>query len=41
LPRLGQAGTRGDILASLEVELPDELSDRQKELFEELRGTGV
>jgi len=41
LPRLGQAETRGDILASLEVELPDELSDRQRELFEELRGTGV
>lgn len=41
VPRLGQADSRGDILASLEVALPEELSDRQKELFEELRSSGL
>ncbi len=41
LPRLGKSDGRGDILASLAVELPSTLSERQKELFEELRGSGV
>jgi curved DNA-binding protein len=41
LPRRGQAQARGDILASLAVELPSALSERQRELFEELRGGGV
>ncbi len=41
LPRLGQAQVRGDLLATLAVEVPSELSRRQRELFEELRGTGV
>jgi curved DNA-binding protein len=41
LPRRGGAGARGDILASLAVELPAQLSKRQKELFEELRSSGV
>jgi curved DNA-binding protein len=41
LPRRGQAEARGDILASLAVELPNELSGRQRELFEELRGSGL
>ncbi len=31
----------GDLLATLAVEVPSELSRRQRELFEELRGTGV
>jgi curved DNA-binding protein len=41
LPRLGKTGLRGDLLASLAVALPGTLSKRQKELFEELRGSGV
>ena len=41
LPRLGKKDERGDVLANLAVELPSELSERQKELFEELRGSGV
>lgn len=41
LPRLGQKGARGDLLATLAVDLPRGLSDRQKELFEELRRTGA
>ncbi len=41
LPRLGQAKARGDLLATLSVELPGKLPRRQKELFEELRGSGV
>jgi len=30
-------GKRGDLLASLRVKLPDKLSDKEKELFEQLR----
>jgi curved DNA-binding protein len=41
LPRLGRAAARGDLLASLAVELPNTLSERQRSLFEELRGTGL
>lgn len=41
LPHLGSADRRGDLLASLEVEVPAELSERQKELFEELKGSGL
>jgi DnaJ-class molecular chaperone len=41
LPRLGAKGERGDLLASLEVDVPSELSDRQRELFEELKKLGV
>jgi len=41
LPRLGAGKTRGDFLASLAVELPTTLSERQRELFEELREAGV
>ena len=41
LPRLGAGGKRGDLLASLAVDLPSTLSPRQRELFEELRGSGV
>jgi len=41
LPRLGRSDLRGDILASLAVDLPSTLSERQKELFEELQGSGV
>jgi curved DNA-binding protein len=41
LPRLGKGGERGDILASLAIDLPSRLSSRQKELFEELRRGGL
>ena len=41
LPRLGEAGARGDLLATLAVDLPRSLTPRQKELFEELRSTGT
>jgi curved DNA-binding protein len=41
LPRPGENGRRGDLLATLAVELPRHLSSRQKELFEELRKSGA
>ena len=41
LPRLGENGARGDLLATLAVDLPRSLTERQKELFEELRTTGA
>jgi curved DNA-binding protein len=41
LPKLGARGERGDMLATLAVDLPRRLTDRQKELFEELRGSGT
>lgn len=36
MPHLGDS-TRGDLLARVNIELPGKLSDREKELFEELR----
>ena len=41
LPKLGTPDERGDLLATLAVELPRTLSDRQRELFEELRKSGT
>jgi curved DNA-binding protein len=41
LPKLATPGERGDLLATLAVELPRTLSDRQRELFEELRKSGT
>jgi curved DNA-binding protein len=41
LPRLESGGGRGDILATLAIELPKRLSAKEKELFEELRELGV
>ena len=41
LPRLGESGARGDLLATLAVDLPRSLTPRQKELFEELRSSGT
>jgi len=41
LPRLGAGKARGDLLASVTVDLPGTLSEKQRELFEGLRGTGV
>jgi DnaJ-class molecular chaperone len=40
LPRLEAGGGRGDLLASLSVDLPANLGDRERELFEELRKLG-
>jgi DnaJ-class molecular chaperone len=39
LPRL-EGGDRGDVLATLSVEIPKDLSVREKELFEELKVLG-
>ena len=39
LPKLGGSG-RGDLLAVIQVELPHELTPRERELFEELRQLG-
>jgi curved DNA-binding protein len=41
LPRMESPGQRGDLFATLQVELPSELPPRAKELFEELRQLGV
>ena len=41
LPKLGASGERGDLLATLAVELPRSLTARQRELFEELRKSGT
>jgi curved DNA-binding protein len=41
LPRLGDKDARGDLLATLAVDLPRGLTPRQKELFEELRKSGA
>jgi curved DNA-binding protein len=40
LPRAGDKGARGDLLAVLGVDLPRELGPRERELFEELRRLG-
>src|SRR5207244_12321711 len=40
LPRLEAGGGRGDLLATLSVELPAKVGDRERELFEELRKLG-
>jgi DnaJ-class molecular chaperone len=42
LPQLGEGkkGQRGDLLAELAVDLPQDLTAREKELFEELRRGG-
>ncbi len=40
LPSLEEKGRRGDLLATLSLELPRKLSDRERELFEELRALG-
>ncbi len=41
LPKPGEKGRRGDLLATLAIDLPRRLSSRQKELFEELRRSGT
>ena len=41
LPELGKPEERGDLLATLAVDIPKNLSTRQKELLEELRGDGL
>jgi len=40
LPKVEAGGARGDVLATLAVELPKTLTPREKELFEELRRLG-
>jgi DnaJ-class molecular chaperone len=41
LPRLEAPSSRGDLMASLAVELPGEVTGRARELFEELRRLGL
>jgi len=41
LPRIDADGGRGDILATLSVDLPRRLSPRERELFEELKRLGA
>lgn len=36
MPHLENAGEHGDLIAEVHVQLPEQLSDRQRELFEEL-----
>jgi curved DNA-binding protein len=40
LPRLEAGGGRGDLLATLGADLPAKLTDRERELFEELKKLG-
>jgi curved DNA-binding protein len=40
LPRQGERGARGDLLVTLLVVLPSDLSRREREIFEELRRLG-
>jgi curved DNA-binding protein len=40
LPRADAGGARGDVMATLGVDLPRSLTDREKELFEELKRSG-
>jgi DnaJ-class molecular chaperone len=40
LPRLEGAGGRGDLLATLNADLPAQLTDREREIFEELKRLG-
>jgi DnaJ-class molecular chaperone len=40
LPRLETPGERGDLLAVLTVEMPRELTGKEREIFEELRRLG-
>ena len=37
MPRLGKPDQKGDLLARVEVRIPTQLSDRERELFGELR----
>jgi DnaJ-class molecular chaperone len=41
LPTQGAKGGRGDLLATLAIDLPHRLTARQRELFEQLRQTGA
>jgi DnaJ-class molecular chaperone len=40
LPRLESPAEKGDLLAVLVVDLPQDLTPRERELFEELRRSG-
>ncbi|MFN8094615.1 MAG: J domain-containing protein [Vicinamibacteria bacterium] len=41
LPKAGEKGSRGDLMATLAVDLPQHLTARQRQLFEEIRETGL
>jgi DnaJ-class molecular chaperone len=40
MPKLGQSG-RGDLYARVKARLPEELGDKERELFQELKAAGV
>lgn len=37
MPKLGAPGTRGNLLVSVQIQIPSEISDRERELFLELK----
>jgi curved DNA-binding protein len=39
MPVYGRAGSHGDLYVELQVRIPENLTDRQRELFEQLRTT--
>jgi len=41
LPKAAEKGSRGDLMATLAVDLPQHLTARQRQLFEEIRETGL
>jgi DnaJ-class molecular chaperone len=41
LPKLNQADKRGDLFARVRVRLPQQVGDRERALFEELKGLGA
>ena len=41
MPRLSQPERRGDLYARVKIQLPEELGDRERALFEELKGLGL
>jgi DnaJ-class molecular chaperone len=41
MPKLNGGGARGDLYARIKARLPEELGDKEKQLFEELKAAGI